>query len=130
MIASAPVADATANPLGKVMELMESLTAKITKEGEEEAKAFKEYLAWCDDAAAAAAAEIQLKKKVKMAFKLMFPPREAKQTRLCFAPCEQGVDRQWEHAIARWKGMTAKEMDQPARTHCAVGTGDYIGSRR
>jgi len=45
-------ADATGNPLGKVMELMDSLTAKITKEGEEEAKAFKEYFAWCDDAAA------------------------------------------------------------------------------
>merc|ERR1719235_1698283 len=34
------------------MELMNSLTAKITAEGEAEAKAFKEYFAWCDDAAA------------------------------------------------------------------------------
>merc|ERR1719390_177521 len=34
------------------MELMDSLTAKITAEGEAEAKAFKEYFAWCDDAAA------------------------------------------------------------------------------
>ena len=34
------------------MELMDSLTAKITSEGEAEAKAFKEYFAWCDDAAA------------------------------------------------------------------------------
>jgi len=40
------------NPLGKVMELMDSLTAKITAEGDAEAKAFKEYFAWCDDAAA------------------------------------------------------------------------------
>jgi predicted nucleic acid-binding Zn-ribbon protein len=31
---------------------MDSLTAKITAEGEAEAKAFKEYFAWCDDAAA------------------------------------------------------------------------------
>ena len=31
----------------KVMELMDSLTAKITAEGEEEAKAFKEYFEWC-----------------------------------------------------------------------------------
>merc|ERR1719161_440954 len=31
---------------------MEALTAKITAEGEEEAKAFKEYFEWCDDAAA------------------------------------------------------------------------------
>merc|ERR1719324_2098698 len=53
LLAATPTtADATSNPLGKVMELMDSLTAKITAEGEEEAKAFKEYFAWCDDAAA------------------------------------------------------------------------------
>merc|ERR1719487_3252586 len=52
-LAFAPVAvAATANPLGKVFELMDSLTAKITAEGEAEAKAFKEYFEWCDDAAA------------------------------------------------------------------------------
>jgi len=45
-------ANTTSNPLGKVIELMDSLTAKITAEGEEEAKAFKEYFEWCDDAAA------------------------------------------------------------------------------
>jgi len=42
----------TSNPLGKVMELMDSLTAKVTAEGVAEAKAFQEYFAWCDDAAA------------------------------------------------------------------------------
>jgi len=42
----------SADPLGKVFELMTDLTAKITKEGEEEAKAFSEYVEWCDDAAA------------------------------------------------------------------------------
>jgi len=42
----------TSNPLGKVIELMDSLAAKITAEGEAEAKAFKEYFEWCDDAAA------------------------------------------------------------------------------
>jgi predicted nucleic acid-binding Zn-ribbon protein len=31
---------------------MDSLTAKITAEGDAEAKAFKEYFSWCDDAAA------------------------------------------------------------------------------
>jgi chromosome segregation ATPase len=41
----------TSNPLGKVVELMDSLAAKITAEGEMEAKAFKEYVEWCDDAA-------------------------------------------------------------------------------
>merc|ERR1719269_367904 len=40
------------DPLGKVYELMNALEAKITKEGEEEAKAFKDYVEWCDDAAA------------------------------------------------------------------------------
>merc|ERR1719392_417745 len=50
--ASVAGTEATSNPLGKVMELMDSLSAKITAEGEEEAKAFKEYFAWCDDAAA------------------------------------------------------------------------------
>merc|ERR1719436_1285749 len=37
------------NPLGKVLELLTSLTAKIVAEGEKEAKAYKEYFDWCDD---------------------------------------------------------------------------------
>merc|ERR1719498_381997 len=37
------------NPLGKVIELMDSLAAKITKDGEDEAKAYNEYMEWCDD---------------------------------------------------------------------------------
>merc|ERR1719236_340390 len=65
LLASAPVVDATSNPLGKVMELMDSLTAKITAEGEEEAKAFKEYFEWCDDAAANLHNEIKVGKKKK-----------------------------------------------------------------
>ena len=40
-----------ANPLAKVLELMDSLAAKITAEGVAEEKAYKEYTAWCDDAA-------------------------------------------------------------------------------
>merc|ERR1719160_1273355 len=36
------------NPLGKVFELMSALEAKIVKEGEAEAKAFKEFFEWCD----------------------------------------------------------------------------------
>jgi len=40
------------DPLGEVLQLMADLTAKITKEGAEEAKAFKEYVEWCDNAAA------------------------------------------------------------------------------
>jgi len=49
-LAGAPVV--SADPLGKVYELMAALEAKIKKEGEEEAKAFKEYVEWCDDASA------------------------------------------------------------------------------
>merc|ERR1719331_3421600 len=37
------------NPLGKVFELMGALEAKIVKEGEAEAKAFKEFFEWCDE---------------------------------------------------------------------------------
>jgi septation ring formation regulator EzrA len=50
---AAPLASAstTANPLNKVLELMDDLAAKITKEGEVEEKAYKEYVEWCDDAA-------------------------------------------------------------------------------
>jgi len=49
LLAFAPAA--CADPLGKVYELMNALEAKITKEGEEEDKAFKDYVEWCDDAA-------------------------------------------------------------------------------
>merc|ERR1719281_2119380 len=51
LLVVAPAA-ATSDPLGKVFELMAELSAKITKEGEEEAKAFNDYVEWCDDAAA------------------------------------------------------------------------------
>merc|ERR1719502_2049653 len=52
LVATASAASDASNPLNKVLELMDSLKAKITAEGEEEAKAFKEYFEWCDDAAA------------------------------------------------------------------------------
>merc|ERR1719210_106920 len=51
MASALPAIAATSNPLGKVLELMDGLTAKITKEGEEEAAAYKKYFAWCDEAA-------------------------------------------------------------------------------
>merc|ERR1719359_164123 len=47
------------NPLGTVLQLMDSLAAKITAEGEAEAKAYKEYVEWCDDAAANVKYEIK-----------------------------------------------------------------------
>jgi len=61
---SVPVAAAEeSNPLGKVLELMASLEAKIIKEGEAEAKAFKEFFEWCDDASANLNNEIKTEKK-------------------------------------------------------------------
>merc|ERR1719414_2535731 len=37
------------NPLGTVIELLDSLAAKVTADGEAEEKAFHEYTEWCDD---------------------------------------------------------------------------------
>jgi len=49
LVAAAPAATAEqSNPLGKVFELMSALEAKIVKEGEAEAAAFKEFFGWCD----------------------------------------------------------------------------------
>jgi len=52
VLALAGTPPVSADPLGKVYELMAALTAKITAEGEEEAKAFNDYVEWCDEAAA------------------------------------------------------------------------------
>jgi len=48
VVASAASAEES-NPLGKVFELMSALETKIKAEGEAEAKAFKEFFAWCDE---------------------------------------------------------------------------------
>merc|ERR1719487_1412154 len=57
--------EATENPLSKVIDLMSALEAKIAKEGEVEAKAFKEYFEWCDDTSKNTAFEIATAKKQK-----------------------------------------------------------------
>jgi uncharacterized coiled-coil DUF342 family protein len=48
---SSPVAADNTNPIQKVIELLSALEAKIMKDGENEAKAYKDYFEWCDDAA-------------------------------------------------------------------------------
>jgi hypothetical protein len=53
------------NPLGKVFELMSALEAKIVKEGEAEAKAFKEFFEWCDSASQNYNNEIKTAKTLK-----------------------------------------------------------------
>merc|ERR1719169_8766 len=64
LLFGAPVAAATeTNPLSKVIQLMDELTAKIAKEGEAEAKAFKEYFEWCDDVSKNSANEIATAKE-------------------------------------------------------------------
>merc|ERR1719433_2553427 len=37
--------------MGSVLQLLDELAAKITKDGEAEAKAYAEYVEWCDDTA-------------------------------------------------------------------------------
>jgi len=54
-----------ADPLNKVVSLLSSLEAKIIKEGEAEAKAYKEYVAWCDDATTNKGFEIKTAKAQK-----------------------------------------------------------------
>merc|ERR1719183_1572067 len=61
----APATATSIDPLGKVFQLMTELTAKITNEGEEEAKAFNDYVEWCDDAAANLHNEIKTGAKKK-----------------------------------------------------------------
>merc|ERR1740138_801150 len=53
MILSLAAVSSTAaqeNPLGKTIQLLDTLTAKIVAEGEAEAKAYHDYFEWCDDA--------------------------------------------------------------------------------
>merc|ERR1719440_195201 len=52
LLAAAPAdaGNSRLNPLGEVISLMDTLTAKIIAEGEAEAKAYHEYFEWCDDA--------------------------------------------------------------------------------
>jgi len=52
LFASLVVADAsTDNPLAAVLTLMDECTAKVKADGEAEAKAYAEYVEWCDDVA-------------------------------------------------------------------------------
>merc|ERR1719203_2281823 len=41
-----------ANPLGTVISLMDSLTAKLIADGDAEDKAFHKYVEWCDETTA------------------------------------------------------------------------------
>mmetsp|Transcript_87559 Transcript_87559/g.231732 ORF Transcript_87559/g.231732 Transcript_87559/m.231732 type:complete len:712 (-) Transcript_87559:136-2271(-) len=54
-----PAAAAEANPLGKVLELLNKLSEKVTTEGESADKAYNTYVEWCDDAASEKRHEIK-----------------------------------------------------------------------
>jgi len=56
VVADAAKAD---NPLAAVLELMDECAAKVTADGEAEAKAYAEYVEWCDDVAKNAQFEIK-----------------------------------------------------------------------
>jgi peptidoglycan hydrolase CwlO-like protein len=51
-VATAVADNSKSNPLGTVLALLDGLEAKIIKEGEAEAKAFKDFFEWCDEASA------------------------------------------------------------------------------
>lgn len=60
------------NPLGKVFQLMNSLEGQINREGDVEAKAFKQLFEWCDSASKNTGYEIETgsAKKDKLSAKI------------------------------------------------------------
>jgi len=55
------------NPMSKVMQLIDELAAKITKDGEAEAAAYQEYFEWCDDTSKNTGFAIETAEKAKAA---------------------------------------------------------------
>jgi len=53
------------NPMGQVLSLLDELAAKITADGEAEAKAYAEYVEWCDDTNKNAGFAIETAEKAK-----------------------------------------------------------------
>jgi len=54
-----------ANPMSKVLELLDGLAAQITKDGDAEAKAYQEYAEWCDDTSKNTGFAIETAQKAK-----------------------------------------------------------------
>jgi len=54
-----------ANPLGTVLSLLDELTAKVSNDGEVEAKAYAEYVEWCDETSQNVAYAIETASKEK-----------------------------------------------------------------
>jgi len=65
MLLAAGTSGTATNPLSKVIDLLSDLEAKVVQEGEDEAKAYREYMEWCDDATKNLAFEIKTAKTKK-----------------------------------------------------------------
>merc|ERR1719433_749927 len=63
--AAASSEQAVSNPMGTVLQLLADLTAKLTKDGENEAKAYQEYFEWCDETSKNTAYAIETAEKGK-----------------------------------------------------------------
>jgi len=65
LIAATTSCAVATNPMAKVLELMDECAAKVTADGEAEAKTYKAYFEWCDDTAKNAQFEIKTAKSNK-----------------------------------------------------------------
>merc|ERR1719498_2179551 len=74
------------NPLGQVISLMNELAAKVTADKEAEAKSYKEYFEWCDDASSNKNNEIKtataLKEKLEATIAELTANLEATDTKI------------------------------------------------
>jgi len=61
----APAVVSATNPLSKVIDLMDECAAKVQRDADAEAKAYKEYFEWCDDVSKNAQFEIKTAKAQK-----------------------------------------------------------------
>jgi len=62
LLVVSPVMAISTNPMAKVIELMDECATKVKADGVAEAKAYKEYFAWCDDVAKNSQFEIKTAK--------------------------------------------------------------------
>jgi len=84
---------AQTNPLGKVLDLVDELAAKLVKEGEVEQKAYEEYLQWCQNAVQETgfAIETATKEKVELEAKLVEVGAEIEESTSKIADLAAGI---------------------------------------
>ncbi|CAK0796493.1 unnamed protein product [Prorocentrum cordatum] len=101
-----PAAAAEANPLGKVLELLNKLSEKVTTEGESADKAYNTYVEWCDDAASEKRHEIKSSTSKKQKLESSIDKLSADIT-----ICDSKINQLAESAASASK-------DRPRRRHC------------